>query len=87
VAVHAAALAFFDQFADEAGALGWTTAQLFGVHPEFGVLRSDYCGALVLSGETVTAVEPNRILFQRTHYRRGVPGQPLDGVPLWAFKG
>ena len=66
-AVHAAALEFLDRYADEAAGFGWTTLQLFGVHPELGVLRSDFCGALVLSGEKVSGVEPNRVLFKRTH--------------------
>ncbi|GJD93978.1 hypothetical protein [Methylobacterium iners] len=86
-AVHAAAVAFLDHYAEEAAGYGWTTLELFGVHPTLGVLRSDYCGALVLSGETASGIEPDRILFQRTHYRRNVPGQPTDGVALWAFKG
>jgi hypothetical protein len=86
VAVHTAALAFLDRLADDASALGWTTAQLFGAHPQLGVIRSDHCGALVLSGETVTAVEPDRIVFERTHYRRSLPGQPSDSVPIWSFR-
>lgn len=85
-AVHAAALEFLDHYAAEAAGYGWTTLQLFGVHPSLGVLRSDFCGALVLSGEKVSGVEANRILFQRTHYRRDVPGVPIGGVTLWAFK-
>lgn len=85
-AAHAAALDFLDFYADEATGLGWTTLQLFGVHAELGVLRSDFCGVLVLSGEKVSGVEPNRLLFQRTHYRRDVPGVPIGGVPLWIFK-
>ena len=86
-AVHAAALDFLDFYADEAEGLGWSKLQLFGVHPELGVLRSDFCGALVLSGEKASGVESNRILFQRTHYLRDVPGVPSGGVPLWAFRG
>ena len=61
--MHAAALDFLDFYADEAVGFGWSTLQLFGVHPELGDLRSDYCGALVLSGEKVSGVEPNRLLF------------------------
>lgn len=85
-AVHAAAGEFLDHYATEAAGYGWTTLQLFGVHPFLGVVRSDYCGALVLSGEKPSGVEPDRILFQRTHYRRGVPGVPTGSVPLWSFK-
>ena len=84
--VHAAALEFLDRYAEEAAVFGWTTLELFGVHPSLGVLRSDYCGALVLSGEKVSGVELNRLLFQRTHYRRDVPGVPSEGRPLWTFK-
>ncbi len=85
--MNAAALDFLDFYADEAVSFGWSTLELFGVHPELGDLRSDYCGALVLSGEKVSGVEPNRLLFQRTHYRRDVPGVPSGGVPLRALKG
>ena len=80
--VHTATIEFLDRYADEAVGYGWTTLQLFGVHPALGVLRSDFCGALVLSGERMSGVEANRILFQRTHYRRDVPGVPTGGVPI-----
>ena len=40
---------------------------------------------LVLNAEQGSGIEMNRILFQRTHYRRDVPGVPSAGVPLWAF--
>ena len=43
--------------------------------------------ALVLSGERASGVKLNRILLQRIHHRRDVPGVPTDGVPIWSFKG
>ena len=36
------AIAFLDEFGDEAAALGWTTPELFGVHPTAGFIRVDY---------------------------------------------
>ncbi|WP_419952223.1 hypothetical protein [Methylobacterium sp.] len=84
--VHAAALDFLDKYADEAGRLGWTTLDLFGVHPELGVIRSDFCGALVLSSDLVSKVEPAFIRFERTRYFRTVPGRPHGAVPIWTVK-
>ena len=34
-------IAFLDEFDDQAAALGWTTAELFGVHPTAGFIRVD----------------------------------------------
>ncbi|MCC0808435.1 hypothetical protein FPV16_19835 [Methylobacterium sp. W2] len=85
-AVHAASLDFLDKHADEAGRLGWTTLQLFGVHPDLGVIRSDFCGAMVLSGDLVSKVETDFIRFERTRYFRDVPGRPKGAVPIWAVK-
>ncbi|WP_424753318.1 hypothetical protein [Methylobacterium sp.] len=85
-AVHAASLGFLDKHADEAGRLGWTTLQLFGVHPDLGVIRSDFCGAMVLSGDLVSEVHADFIRFTRTRYFRTVPGRPKGAVPIWAVK-
>ncbi|MCJ2127532.1 hypothetical protein [Methylobacterium sp. E-045] len=85
-AVHAASLDFLDKHADEAGRLGRTTLQLFGVHPSLGVIRSDFCGAMVLSGDLVSRVEADFIRFEGTRYFRDVPGRPKGTVPIWAVK-
>src|ERR671917_467141 len=62
--VHTACLRFLSDHADRAAALGWTTEELFGVHPEMGAVRVDACGALMVSGgKPVVSVEPNRISF------------------------
>ncbi|MBO1022997.1 hypothetical protein IPV08_23865 [Methylobacterium sp. SD274] len=85
-AVHAASLDFLDKHADEAGRLGWTTLQLFGVHPDLGVIRSDFCGAMVLSGDLVSEAHADFIRFERTRYFRNVPGRPKGAVPIWSAK-
>jgi hypothetical protein len=82
---HEACVEFLDRWAEEAASLGWTTIELFGVHPEVGTIRPDFCGAMVLSGEKVSAVLPDRIAFERTTYRCDKPGRPSGAVPLWLF--
>lgn len=83
-AVHTRALAFLDAFGAQAEALGWTAPRLFGVHPEIGTVRVDYCGGLVLGlGGEVSAITPTEIHFHNlTHYTK--PGQS-EGVPIWRF--
>ncbi|MCJ2006629.1 hypothetical protein [Methylobacterium sp. J-092] len=44
-----AAIDFLDRFGEDAIAFGWTATDLFGVHPTVGVVRVDYCGALILT--------------------------------------
>lgn len=77
------AIDFLDAFGTEAHALGWQTHELFGVHPEIGTVRPDYCGALVLGvGGPVRQVTVNEIRFGHlTHHK--LPGKP-QGVPIWA---
>ena len=58
--MRAKALAFLDQFGAEAHRLGWTSPQLFGVHPEHGFLRVEYAGALMVNDSSVVGVEPDR---------------------------
>lgn len=83
-AVHAHALAFLDAFGAQAEALGWTAPRLFGVHPDIGTVRVDYCGGLVLGlGGEVSAITRTEIHFrQLTHYTK--TGQS-EGVPIWKF--
>ncbi|SEH34298.1 hypothetical protein SAMN02799636_01585 [Methylobacterium sp. 275MFSha3.1] len=82
--MRANALAFIDQHGAEAHRLGWTAEQLFGVHPEHGSLRVDYCGVLMVVSEPAKGVEAQRILFERlTGYRYKV-GQ-VWGMPVWEF--
>jgi hypothetical protein len=83
--VHANALAFVDTFGEQAEALGWQTHELFGVHPDVGTIRPDYCGALTLSvGGPVRFITADEIRFDSLTYRRK-PGQP-QGVPVWSLE-
>jgi hypothetical protein len=75
-------LDFIDRFGTEAYRLGWTASQLFGVHPKHGMLRAEWCGALILQDERAQGVEFARVVFERASGHRGKQGQ-RDGVPIW----
>ncbi|MDE4915051.1 hypothetical protein [Methylobacterium sp. 092160098-2] len=77
-------LDFIDRFGGQAHDLGWTARQLFGVHPDHGTLRVDYCGALVVGLGAVRGVEAERVLFTRTSAYRNRPGQEW-GPTIWEF--
>ncbi len=83
--IHTAALQFLSERAEEAEAKGWTTLELFGVHPAKGMIRVDACGALMVSGgELVREIHPDRIGFGAGSYRR-TPGAPAS-VPVWDYR-
>ncbi|MDH2313175.1 hypothetical protein [Methylobacterium brachiatum] len=78
------AIDFCDRFGAAALALGWTDRQLFGVHPDHGTLRVDYCGALMVAGKRATGVHADRVAFERTGAYRNTPGK-VWGPPIWEF--
>jgi hypothetical protein len=82
---HEACIDFLDRWADQAVALGWTTLECFGVHPEAGTIRVDFCGAMVLSAERVSGLTGTHMRFGNMTFYREKPGRPGGGVPLWAF--
>ena len=82
--VRESALAFCDQFGNEAHQFGWTAQELFALHPQHGTIRIDTCGVLMLSGEPARGVEANRVVFERTSGYRDGAGK-VWGVPVWEF--
>jgi len=64
---------------------GWTTPELFGVHPQLGTVRLDFCGAFVLGGRKVETVLADRISFGLVTYYRNMPGAET-GIPIWDFR-
>lgn len=81
-----AAMEFIDRFGPEAHRYGWSAVELFGVHPEHGTLRVDWCGALMICGRKATDVHASSIGFDGMTARRGLPGNP-EGIPIWELKG
>lgn len=75
------AIDFCDRLGAEALALGWTAPQLFGVHPQHGTLRVDYCGALMVAGKKVHSIDANRVVFERTAGYRDTLGKQW-GPPI-----
>ena len=82
--VYHCALAFLDQFGEQAEAFGWTASRLFGVHETAGIVRVDACGALVLPGPAVLAITATEVRKGHLTHRR-LPGQPA-GVPWWEWR-
>ena len=82
--IHEACTDFIERYGAEAVRLGWTAPQLFGVHPEHGTLRVDWCGVLMIGGRKATHIEAGRILFDNTSGYRDLPGLPV-GMPIWEF--
>ncbi|MEG9501384.1 MAG: hypothetical protein MIN69_05885 [Methylorubrum extorquens] len=82
--IHEACTDFIERFGAEAVQLGWTAPQLFGVHPQHGTLRIDWCGVMITGGNKAVGIEPNRILFGNVSGYRNTPGAPT-GMPVWEF--
>lgn len=57
-----AAIDFCDLLGAEAHALGWTAAELFALHPEYGTVRIEVCWVMI-SGNRAHAVELSRVGF------------------------
>jgi hypothetical protein len=83
--VWASAPDFLDRHGEEAERLGWTANELCGVHPVVGVIRVDFCGALMLTVPgRVASVEAKAIRYTGgLVYRRSA--MPSAAVPVWAF--
>ena len=82
--IHEACTDFIERLGAEAVRLGWTTPQLFGVHPQHGTLRVDWCGVMITGGHKAIGIEQNRILFGNVSGYRNVAGAPV-GIPIWEF--
>ncbi len=82
--IRESALAFCDQFGNEAHRLGWTAPELFAVHPQHETIRLDACGALMIGAEQARGVEANRVVFERTSGYRNGPGK-VWGIPVWEY--
>ena len=76
--VYAAAIDFLANQAEATAGMGWTTLEMFGVHPVVGVRRVDCCGALMVSnGSLIAEVAPDLIRYANgLAYRRALPGGP-----------
>lgn len=77
-------LDFIIQLGDEAHRLCWTAKELFDVHSDHGMLRVEYCGALMISGHRAQGVEPLWVAFKQGRCCRDKLGQ-VWGVLVWEF--
>ena len=83
--IYQASLVFIERHGKQAEALGWTAAELFGVHPEVGLNRVDCCGALIVARAPVASVTAEAITYANgLVYRRTPHAGP--SVPVWEFR-
>ncbi|MGW5960937.1 hypothetical protein [Methylorubrum thiocyanatum] len=82
--IHEACSDFIERFGAEAVRLGWTATELFGVHPEHGTLRVDWCGVMITGGQKAIGIESDRIPFGNVSGYRNTPDMPT-GLPIWEF--
>ena len=75
-------LDFVERFGAAAARLGWTAPQPFGVHPQNGTLRTDWCGALIVRGQKAAGVDARRVAFGTPGACRDTLGPPV-AVPIW----
>ncbi|MGW8787134.1 hypothetical protein [Heyndrickxia sporothermodurans] len=80
--ILANAVAFLDDHGLWAAKLGWSTAELFGVHEEAGAVRMDACGALAIGPTPVRWLTSSAITHANGNTYRRKPGQPI-GTPWW----
>ena len=81
---YEACLDFVDRFGAAAADLGWTAPQLYGVHPEHGTLRIDWCGVMMVSGRKAVGIDARRVMFGNLSGYRDTPGMPT-GLSIWEF--
>jgi hypothetical protein len=82
--IHEACTDFIERFGADAVRMGWTAPQIFGVHPQHGTLRIDWCGVMITGGHKAIGIEPNRVLFGNVSGYRSTPGAPT-GIPIWEY--
>ena len=82
--IHEACTDFTERFGAGAVRLISTAPELFGVHPEHGLLRVDWCGVMVIGGRKAIGIKADRIPFGNLSGYRNVPGTPV-GIPIWEF--
>lgn len=77
---------FVERWGMQAHAAGWDTLRLFGVHPDLGTIRGDYCGILVTLSVEIHEVTPEWIKLGRWTAYRHEPVKRPGMVPIWETK-
>ena len=83
---HARLCAFIDRWGVQAHEAGWDTAQLFGVSPDLGAIRGDFCGHLIPLTRDVTEVTDEWIRIGRGRAYKAHPIKMPGMIPIWEAK-
>jgi hypothetical protein len=63
--------------------LGRTTPQIFGIHPEHGTSRLDWCGLMITGGHKAIGTDQQKILFGNVSGYRDTPGAPTGSPAIF----
>jgi hypothetical protein len=77
---------FVDRWGVQAHAAGWDTLRLFGVGPETGAIRGDYCGVLIPCTRDVLGIDDEWIRIGRGRVGRLEPVKMPGMIPVWEAK-
>ncbi|MGX7709268.1 hypothetical protein [Methylobacterium sp. Gmos1] len=77
---------FIERWGMQAHAAGWDTLRLFGVSPDLGAIRGDYCGVLIPLTRDVTEVTDEWIRIGNGRAYRAHPIKQPSMIPVWETK-
>lgn len=77
---------FVERWGMQAHAAGWDTLRLFGVSPDLGTIRGDYCGVLMPCTRDVTEVTDEWIRIGNGRAWRLEPVKMPGMIPIWETK-
>jgi hypothetical protein len=81
-AIRWASAHFMREHAAEAAALGWTTVELWGVHPVAPAVRIDAMGALMFGDRVAKVLASELVYADGLVYRRSATAADPP-VPVW----
>ncbi|WP_204165514.1 hypothetical protein [Methylobacterium sp. 17Sr1-1] len=70
----------------QAHATGWDTLRLFGVSPDLGAIRGDFCGVLIPCTRDVTEATDEWIRIGNGRAYRAHPIKQPGMIPIWGTK-
>ncbi|MEN3238308.1 hypothetical protein PUR29_33205 [Methylobacterium ajmalii] len=77
---------FVERWGMQAHAAGWDTVSLFGVSPDLGTIRGDFCGALMPFTRDVSEVTSEWIRIGSGRKGRHEPVKMPGMIPIWETK-
>ena len=77
---------FVERWGMQAHAAGWDTTHLFGVSPDLGAIRGDFCGHLIPLTRDVSEVTSEWIRIGNGRAYKAHPIKQRGMIPIWETK-